>query len=110
MTGFVYLLHFSAPISPRHTCQHYIGYTDDLPARIQAHRHGNAARLTEVAHQRGIKFDVVRVWRGTRATERRLKSRKATPGLCPICTRSPYAVRYAQELTSAEIHDALIPF
>jgi predicted GIY-YIG superfamily endonuclease len=56
--GTVYLLHFDEPISPRHTCQHYCGWAADLEARIEDHRHGRGARLTEVAHSRGIGFTV----------------------------------------------------
>lgn len=40
----VYLLHFSDPIAPgRHTCQHYLGYADDLAPRVHAHAHGAGA-------------------------------------------------------------------
>jgi len=69
----VYLLHFSAPISPAHTCQHYLGYAEDVDRRIAEHRAGTGARLTEVAKQRGITFEVVR-------------TRIATTGAC--CARS----------------------
>ena len=48
--GVVYLLHFHDPIAPgRHTTQHYIGWAADLGPRINAHRHGTGARLTQVA-------------------------------------------------------------
>ena len=63
MTGYVYLLHFDRPISDKHTCQHYLGYTADLPARLAAHRAGTGARLCEVAKERGIGFVLARVWR-----------------------------------------------
>lgn len=110
MIGYVYLLHFSAPVSTRHTCQHYVGYTDDLPRRIQAHQHGNAARLTQVAHDRGLTFQVVRVWQGSRELERRLKDRKNAPRLCPVCNPHPQPVKTAREFSQAEINDLLIPF
>lgn len=87
--AYVYLLHFDAPISPTHTAQHYLGYTDCLQRRIDAHRKGQAARLTQVAHERGITFQVARVWRnGTRSLERRLKNRKNHRRLCPICQQT----------------------
>jgi len=87
----IYLLHFSTPIAPgRHTCQHYIGYTDDLDARIDAHRAGRGSRLCEVARQRGISFQLVRVWTGDRTRERRLKNRKEGPRLCPICNANAH--------------------
>lgn len=86
MSGVVYLLHFSSPIAPgRHTAQHYLGYAEDLDARLKAHRTGAGARLVQVATQRGLSFVVVRVWVGDRKLERRLKRRHASPRLCPLC-------------------------
>jgi predicted GIY-YIG superfamily endonuclease len=82
----VYLLHFAAPIAPgRHTCQHYLGVADDLERRIAEHRAGRGSRLCEVAKERNISFEVVRVWEGSRKLERRLKNQKNSPKLCPIC-------------------------
>lgn len=87
--GFVYMLHFETPICPgRHTCQHYIGYADDIAARLQAHETGHGARLTQVARALGIGWRVVRLWRGDRGLERTLKNRKYGPRLCPICGRA----------------------
>lgn len=96
--GFVYMLHFDRPIAPgRHTCQHYIGYADDIAARLQAHDTGHGARLTQVARQLGIGWRVVRLWRGDRTFERTLKERKYGPHLCPFCGES-WRVRGAVEL------------
>lgn len=84
----VYLLHFSHPISPNHTCQHYLGYAADWPTRIAEQRAGGstAARLCQVAKERGIDFVVARIWAdGDRTLERRLKNRKDAPSLCPLC-------------------------
>lgn len=75
-TGFVYLLRFDRPISQRHTTQHYLGYTKDLAARIQSHQLGCGARLCAVAKERGISFEVARVWCGGRELERKLKNQK----------------------------------
>jgi predicted GIY-YIG superfamily endonuclease len=81
-----YLLHFQKPISPAHTCQHYVGWAEDIQQRIAEHRAGRGARLTQVAKERGIDFAVVRVWPDTERThERKLKNRKNAPRLCPIC-------------------------
>lgn len=104
-TGFVYLLRFSRPISRNHTAQHYIGYTDDLATRIQLHMIGRGSRLCQVAKERGIRFDVARVWIGDRALERRLKNRKNAPRL--------YAgsnVDGVRELSQTDIDNILIPF
>ncbi len=106
---FIYLLHFTAPVSPDHATQHYIGSAEDLAARIQAHRLGHGARLVQVAIERGIRFQVVRVWQGNRALERKLKNRKAAPRLCPIC--NPQAHHLAPgDMPQSEIQNLLIPF
>jgi hypothetical protein len=83
----VYLLHFDQPISPNHTCQHYTGFATvkDFAERIEKHRNGTGARLTQVAYQRGIGFTLAKVWYGDRSFERRMKNRKNGPRHCPIC-------------------------
>ena len=127
--GYVYLLHFCAVIGRRQgfllrlirglgprknnhyrpRCQHYIGYTDDLAARMQAHRRGNGAKLVTAAATMKIDFEIARVWRGGRRLERRLKAQRNGPSLCPIC--SPGNRRMVgDELSIAEIKAALIPF
>ena len=106
-TGFVYLLHFRQPISPDHTTQHYLGFAHSLPARIQAHLLGNGARLTQVAKERGIPFEVVRIWRGDRALEKQLKRRKNAPRLCPKCGT---ALQGPPSLTTQEAEAILLPF
>lgn len=108
--GRVYLLHFERPISDKHTCQHYLGYTSrKLRERIDEHRKGwrSAARLTQVAHERGISFKVVKTWPGTRQDERRLKAWKnAVKKLCPLCAGKPirgYLRRY-NETANLQAH------
>lgn len=89
--GYCYLLHFAQPISDKHTCQHYIGYTSkSLADRMLDHRRGIGARLTQVAIERGIAFECVRTWANvTRRDERKLKNKKNSPILCPICQNKP---------------------
>lgn len=82
---YVYLLHFDHPISEHHTAQHYLGFAENLPARIAAHRHGNGSRFCQVARERHIEFKVARIWEGDRHLERSLKNRKNSSQLCPIC-------------------------
>ncbi len=88
----VYLLHFTSPISPDNTTQHYLGYADNVENRVADHAAGRGARLTQVAKERGIAFEVVRTWDdGDRTFERKLKNQKNAPKLCPIC--SPKAAK-----------------
>ena len=82
----VYLLHFDRPY--KHA-RHYLGSSDDVPARIEAHRRGNGARLMEVVTAAGISFHLARVWDGGREEERRLKAQHNSPRLCPICNPGP---------------------
>ena len=82
-----YLLHFDKPISDRHTTQHYLGYSNDIPHRINQHRQGKGSRLCEVAKERQITFVIAQTWiGGDRQLETKLKSRKNSPKLCPFCT------------------------
>jgi hypothetical protein len=84
--GTTYLLHFERPISPAHTCQHYLGFAENLAARLQEHAAGRGARLTQVALARGIAWELVRTWEGeTRADERRHKRGAHGARLCPRC-------------------------
>jgi len=78
----IYLLHFAKPF--KHA-KHYMGFTEDLDARIERHRAGDGARLLRVVKDAGIAFEVARTWIGDRTLERRLKKRKDAPKLCPIC-------------------------
>jgi predicted GIY-YIG superfamily endonuclease len=94
--AYCYLLHFERPIAPGlHTCQHYLGYTRKrLRDRIAEHRAGKGARLTQVAHERGIGFVCVRTWPdGSRGLERRLKNQKRGNRLCPVCQGKPIRCR-----------------
>lgn len=85
----VYLIHFERPIgdldNPRGQARHYLGYTDDLDARLAAHRSGNGARLMEVVKQVGIGWELARTWPGDRGLERRLKNQHNARRFCPIC-------------------------
>lgn len=78
----VYLLHFARPY--KHA-RHYLGTTTDVPQRLEQHRAGTGARLTQVVHLAGIGMVVARTWVGGRRLERQLKRRKNGPRLCPIC-------------------------
>ena len=70
-TSTVYLLHFDRPLAH---ARHYLGSTANLDTR-----------LMEVVTALGIGFQLARTWAGGRPEERRLKRRKNSPRLCPIC-------------------------
>jgi len=83
MTRGVYLLHISPPYEH---ARHYMGYADNILARLKEHRAGRGARLTQVAVDAGCTLVLARTWEdGDRKLERRLKRRKEAPKLCPIC-------------------------
>jgi predicted GIY-YIG superfamily endonuclease len=86
-TGTTYLLHFDRPY--RHA-RHYIGWTQDLAARLDAHLRGRGARLIEVITQAGIGFQLARTWpETTRDQEDSLKHRGDARRFCPECGVQP---------------------
>jgi predicted GIY-YIG superfamily endonuclease len=87
--GICYLIHFDRRYQH---AGHYLGWTPDLEARLEAHRTGRGARLMEVVTDAGITWHVSRTWPGGRSLERALKGRKEAPRLCPDCTPHPAPV------------------
>lgn len=80
----VYLLHFDKPL--KHA-SHYIGWAENVEKRIEHHRDGTGARLTQVIAEQGIGFTVARTWEGADKTfERRLKNCKHAADYCPLCS------------------------
>ena len=88
-TGTIYLLHFSEPIgdlsNPKGQAQHYLGFSQDLEARLEAHRNGTGAAIMAAVVEAGIEWAVVKTWRGTRDDERALKNRHQHSFYCPVC-------------------------
>lgn len=87
----VYLLHFDrlGPSAGAHA-QHYLGWSDDIEARLACHRNGRGSALVAAFVAAGIDFKVARIWPGMdRHGERRLKRRKNARKLCPICKGQP---------------------
>lgn len=86
--GFVYLVHFSR----RHRgAQHYLGFSTNIPQRLEAHRAGRGAPLLAAITKRGIRWHVVRTWRRKDGFfEQGLKRRYALRELCPVCS-GPHA-------------------
>jgi predicted GIY-YIG superfamily endonuclease len=81
----VYLIHFERKL---HHAGHYLGYTQDLEARIRSHRLGTGAKLMKAIKQSGIPWQVVRVWDGGRDLEQALKAWKNSPRFCPVCMQA----------------------
>jgi predicted GIY-YIG superfamily endonuclease len=81
-SGTVYLIHFERPY--KHAA-HYLGYTDDLAARMTAHRNGTGSRLMQVIAKAGIRWVLVKTWHGGRTLERRLKNYHGSNQLCLVC-------------------------
>jgi hypothetical protein len=101
-TGDLYLLHFRQRLGTgKHSIQHYLGFTSDLDARLDKHRRGQGARITQVLKERGIGWDVVAVWPGNRQAENALKLHSATR-ICPVCTPSARIPRIVQQVIEAE--------
>ncbi len=92
--GTAYLIHLWRHIGHgvRGEAGHYLGSSDDLPGRLEAHRAGNGARLMEVAAERGIGWTLARTWPGGGAKERQLKRRHDSPQMCPECGIRPRKV------------------
>jgi hypothetical protein len=85
--GVIYLLHFERSY---HHARHYLGYTDDLEARVAAHRAGHGSPLVAAAVRDGIEFCVAATWPGDRHEERRMHRYRNSPRrLCPICRAEP---------------------
>lgn len=82
--GTIYLIHFGRPLFH---AKHYLGWTGNLTSRIKRHFEGHGSRLMAAVLAAGIEITVVRTWAGDRNLERKLKKRKNSPKLCPICSR-----------------------
>lgn len=79
----VYLIHF---LRRYKHAGHYLGSADDVDRRMDEHRRGTGARLTQVVREAGIDFELARTWEGGRDEERQLKRQHNSPRLCPICS------------------------
>lgn len=98
--GMVYLLHFERRY--RHA-GHYLGFTQLAPEeRFERHASGHGARLLRVVAAAGISWQLVRLWRGTRADERRLKLNGSSTRLCPHCVPKPRNVGFMQPIDLEE--------
>jgi hypothetical protein len=102
ITGELYLLCFRERLgTDKHSIKHYLGFAWDLDARLEKHRAGQGARITQVLRERGIGWDVAAVWPGNRGVENELKLHSATR-ICPRCTPGAQPPRIVQEVIKAE--------
>ncbi len=78
----VYLIHLDTPL--KHA-RHYLGFSEDLPKRLQKHRTGQGAVFMKAISKQGISWHVSRIWDGDRTFERMLKDQHNASHLCPTC-------------------------
>ena len=96
----VYILQLKEPLgSERHQATYYIGYCKgaDADARLADHRVNKGSAFTRAANARNIRYDIVAILEGDRATERQLKNQKNTPRILRQIQRGRFTaaeVRY----------------
>jgi len=56
-----------------------------VEGRLYYHKKGAGAKLLAALNRAGIGYRIVRVFEGDRNLERKLKNRKNTAAICPIC-------------------------
>lgn len=93
--GTVYLLHLERPLEGARnqhgapSAGHYLGWTASRSPsrRVGLHKRGQSgSKYMREALREGIGFTLARVWEGVdRHFERRLKLRKASSRMCPVC-------------------------
>lgn len=93
--GTVYLLHFAEPYQH---ARHYLGWAEDVEARLADHEAGRGARLLAVVQSAGITWRLARTWPGSRARERQIKRQGGLSRSCPLC-----GVRPASETDRAAV-------
>lgn len=88
LIGTVYLIHFDQPYQH---ARHYLGWTEDITARLTAHAAGRGSRLMAVIKAAEIQWQLARTWPGTRARERQIKRQGGASRVCPLCGVTPAA-------------------
>ncbi len=82
LVGTIYLIHFERPF--KHA-QHYMGFSQNLPQRLNQHKKGCGSKLMRAVSAAGIRWAVVEKWTGDRHFERKLKNHRNHGGKCWIC-------------------------
>lgn len=92
--GRIYLVHLDqgmlvreGPNGPIYA-RHYIGWAQSdhtLQLRLERHTNGTGSSFMAEVERRAISWRLVRMWRGDRFDERRIKNRREAPRFCPVC-------------------------
>lgn len=87
----LYLLHFDSDIDYRNSSQygdsrHYVGISSNIPQRLRNHRLGTGSKMTKIAVDRGVSFEVTRLENGETSTIQQYKNLTNYPrGFCSKC-------------------------
>ena len=86
--GFVYIFHLGSPLgnltNARAQATHYVGFAEDINARLAKHFAGKGSPLIASAIARQIPLTVYH-WPAPLATEKLVKAYKKTSVFCPAC-------------------------
>lgn len=96
--GVIYLLHFDEPYQH---ARHYLGFCtsyEGLDSRFEFHANGRGSHLLAAVTKAGIKWRLVRLWKGTRNDERHFKYNGASTPFCPICRPRPRMRKDLEEI------------
>lgn len=84
--GWVYLICLDRPLGH---ARHYVGWANNLEARLAYHGGPGGARILAVAKSRGITWTLVRKMPGSKQDERRVKRAGGQVRYCPRCSPRP---------------------
>ena len=98
--GWVYIIHFDEKF---HHAGHYIGFALNVEGRLYYHKKGTGSKLLAALNRAGIGYKIVRVLAGDRNLERKLKNKKNTAALCPICQKAHLLARNQRARNRKEI-------
>lgn len=80
--GTVYVLHFEPAY---YHARHYVGWSQDVAARVAEHLAGVGSPLVRAAVAAGVRVYLAATMPGSRRLERRLKRWHKTGQFCPRC-------------------------
>lgn len=101
---FVYILHFDTPLAH---AQHYVGLTNNLRQRLNAHASGNGSNLTKELFNLDKPWQLAALFQTTNANARRveknIKDTNNAANFCGICNAEPYTPKAAKSYPLADI-------